>query len=45
MPLKKKIAYADFVVDNSKNKSDTYKQVKHFWDHLRRLTNQQGVKV
>jgi len=34
-PLKKKLAFADFVIDNSGSKKETKNQVKGIWDQIR----------
>ena len=35
MPFKKKLAFADFIIDNSGSKAQTLRQVKNIWQKLR----------
>ncbi|GAF89683.1 unnamed protein product, partial [marine sediment metagenome] len=34
-PLSKKIAIADYVIDNNGRKNDTRKQVKKIWEEMK----------
>ena len=35
MPFKKKLAFADFIIDNNGSKAQTLRQVKNIWQKLR----------